>query len=79
MRTGTKKSSDPFYTQTNCDRCQNPLFVRTLSWFNQQTICMDCSDKENEIKKALRAKGINDAMEGCGYIPDPELAPYSHG
>jgi hypothetical protein len=40
---------------------------------------MNCSDKENEIKKALRAKGINDAMEGCGYIPDPELAPYSHG
>ena len=33
---------------------------------------MDCSKKEDEIKRALRAKGIENAMEGCGYIPNPE-------
>ena len=31
---------------------------------------MDCTDKEKPIKKALRDKGITDAMEGCGYIPE---------
>ena len=41
-----------------------------MSWFKNEDICLDCSDKETPIKQALRAKGIEDAMEGCGYIPD---------
>jgi len=60
---------DTFFTQDTCDRCPNDLTVRKMSWFNDQTICMECSAKEDEIKKALRAQGIKDAMEGCGYIP----------
>ena len=67
-----KRRQDTFFTQDKCDRCTNPLPVRILSWFNEDTICMECSDKEKDIKKALREKGIEDAMEGCGYIPDPE-------
>ncbi len=43
-----------------------------MSWFNNDTICLECSAKEGVIKKALRAKGIDGAMEGCGYVPDPE-------
>lgn len=43
-----------------------------MSWFTEETICMTCSGKEAEIKKTLRAKGIDGAMEGCGYIPDPD-------
>lgn len=62
---------DTFLEKTNCDRCPNDLKARIMSWFNNDTICMDCSKKESEIKKALRAKGIQNAMEGCGYIPDP--------
>ena len=63
---------DSFFNQTRCSRCSNELKVRTMSWFNEQTICMDCSNKEGEIKRKLRDKGIQDAMEGCGYVPDPE-------
>ena len=62
---------DSFY-QTRCSRCSNDLNVQIMSWFNEQTICMDCSDKESEIKQKLREKGIQDAMEGCGYVPNPE-------
>ena len=69
------KTSDPFFSQSTCDRCPNNLSVRIMSWFNKDTICMECSQKENEIKKKLREKGIEDAMEGCGYIPDPEAIP----
>jgi hypothetical protein len=36
---------------------------------------MDCTDKEKPIKAALRAKGISNALEGCGYIPDPATFP----
>jgi hypothetical protein len=43
-----------------------------MSWFTNETICMECADKEAAIKEQLRAKGIQDAMEGCGYIPKPE-------
>jgi len=41
-----------------------------MSWFTEETICMECSDKERAIKAALRLKGQDDAdYEGCGYIP----------
>jgi len=43
-----------------------------MSWFTEETICMECSDKERTIKRALIDKGIYDAMEGCGFIPNPE-------
>jgi hypothetical protein len=61
--------SDPFFHQSNCSRCGNDLKARIMSWFNDDTICMDCSAKEKEIKAKLRAKGIENAMEGCGYVP----------
>lgn len=71
-RSGTTSTRDPFFTQSTCSRCPNPLSARTMSWFNKDTICMECSAKEQVIKTALRAKGIADAMEGCGFIPNPE-------
>ena len=72
MRTGTTSFNDPFFSKPACDRCGGGLAVRIMSWFNKDTICMDCSAKEGEIKKALRAKGIEGAMEGCGFVPTPE-------
>jgi len=69
MRTGTTRVTDPFFTQTYCDRCSNDLRVRTMSWFTTETICMECSAKEDVIKQKLRERGIEDAMEGCGYVP----------
>lgn len=63
---------DTFFSQTKCDRCPNPLKVRTMSFFTEETICMDCKDKETEIKELLTASGVDySKLEGCGYLPDP--------
>jgi len=59
--------SKKFFTQENCDRCGKTLNVRTMSWFTDETICMDCSAKEDEIKKTLPDNG--QSLEGCGYLP----------
>ena len=72
MRTETTAINDPFFAQDSCDRCFGRLSIRTMSWFNKDCICMNCSDKEKGIKDKLRTKGIQDAMEGCGFIPDPD-------
>jgi len=62
--------NDTFFSQKTCSRCPNTLSVRTMSWFNKDTICMDCADKEDRIKQALRDQGKNpDDYEGCGPIP----------
>ena len=59
------------FTALNCSRCKEELEGgRTMSWFTQETICMSCAGKEDVIKRKLRAKGIADAMEGCGYVPE---------
>lgn len=61
---------DPFFTKTNCDRCGNDLPVRIMSWFKNETICMTCSDKEQNIKNELRKQNKDPLnFEGCGYIP----------
>jgi len=61
---------DTFFSQNKCDRCPNPLDVRIMSWFNNQTICMECSDKETKIKEELKKQGKNPSdFEGCGYLP----------
>jgi len=59
---------DNFLTQKNCSRCPNDLTVRIMSWFNNDTICMDCSDKEKVLRSKLPDHGKN--YEGCGYIPN---------
>ena len=51
---------DRFFTQTTCDRCHQSLKGgRTMSMFNEQCICMACSDKEvqdRDYKKAAEAE-----------------------
>jgi predicted nucleic acid-binding Zn ribbon protein len=59
---------DKFFTQTKCDRCGGDLKVRRMSWFTEETICMECAEKESEIKRKLHEAGRN-TMEGCGFIP----------
>ena len=60
---------DLFFNKNNCDRCHEELTVRTMSWFTNQTICMDCATKETELRDALRQSGDNTNYEGCGYVP----------
>jgi ribosomal protein L40E len=59
---------DRLFDATDCERCGATLGARITSWFTQETICMECSRKEDEIKLKLRKAGKGD-MEGCGYIP----------
>jgi hypothetical protein len=58
---------DTFFTSSKCDRCPNDLSVRTMSWFNEDTICMECANKEHELRQQLPNNGRD--HEGCGYIP----------
>jgi len=61
---------DRFFSQTHCDRCTNELIARIMSWFNDDTICMECLKKEKRIKDALIKQGKKPSdYEGCGYIP----------
>ena len=62
---------DIFFSTEKCDRCSTKLKARTMSWFNEDTICMDCKDKEKDLKFDLAHAGLNvQALEGCGYIPE---------
>jgi hypothetical protein len=68
MSNGDKR--DRFFDIRFCERCQADLHVRTMSWFNSDTICMDCAAKENAAKIKLRELGKDPAMyEGYGSIP----------
>lgn len=63
-----------FFTQKQCDRCGKKLTVRTLSWFDSETICMDCEAEEKEIKEAIRGRGDDPSKyEGIGTQAFVEL------
>ena len=64
------ESNDDFFNQSNCDRCNKKLNVRIMSWFTDETICLSCSQDENEIKRNLRKAGkLVSKYEGCSFIP----------
>ena len=47
---------DGFFTQKHCDRCGGSLAQgRTMSKFNTDCICMECSDKEKQDKDYEKA------------------------
>lgn len=55
---------DNFFSIKNCERCGCELKIRTMSWFNNQTICSEvCSKEEKELKTKLINSGRPD-MEG---------------
>lgn len=61
---------DTFLSQRKCDRCGNELTARIMSWFNNDTICLQCSGREDEIKHRITENGENPSdYEGCGFIP----------
>ena len=40
---------DDFFKKDRCDRCRGTLEGgRTMSMFNEQTICMGCAEKERQ-------------------------------
>jgi len=67
-----------FYNKPKCDRCGASLIgkKRILSWFTDETICVDnCHEHEQIVKEELRKKGDDD-HEGCGYLPKIEARIY---
>jgi len=63
-----KPEEDSFFHVKTCDRCGISLVIgRTTSWFTDETICMNCADKEDTLKRKMRSGGLNpDRYEGCG-------------
>lgn len=59
-----------FFEKENCDRCGGDLKVRTLSWFNTDVICGNCSMWEEVI---IDKCGENKSdLESIGHIPSVE-------
>jgi hypothetical protein len=59
--------ADRFFDAKVCERCGGGLEARTMSWFTDETICMDCSMREAELKNRMRCRGLDpSAYEGCG-------------
>ena len=58
-----------FFSKDKCDRCNDELKGRIMSWFTEETICLDCSKEEDIIKEKLDNPS---EYEGCGYIPEVE-------
>lgn len=67
--------ADKFFTKTHCDRCSNDLSSRIMSWFTDNVICMDCSEKETKIRNRLPDHGR--MFEGCGFIPSANVGEES--
>ena len=58
---------DSFFTEKNCSRCGNQLIARIMSWFTDETICLACKKKEDEVRSFLPQNGAG--YEGCGHVP----------
>jgi hypothetical protein len=63
----------PKFIQPYCDRCDEELSEgRMMSFFSDETICLECSRKEEEIRKKIRQELGQDAdleYRGCGFLP----------
>lgn len=57
-----------FFEKDHCDRCTGDLTVRTTSWFNQETICHNCSMWEEVI--ISRIPESKSEIEAVGHIPE---------
>ena len=63
-----------FFIQKNCDRCNSGLEGgRVISFFTRETICMECSRKEDEIRQKIRERDSDPEADmtyfGCGVVP----------
>ena len=63
-----------FFIQKSCDRCGASLEAgRTMSFFTKETLCLECSKKEDEIRQKIREQdGDPNAdlkYENIGIVP----------
>lgn len=52
---------DDLFTKQKCDRCENDLKLRTMSWFNDDVLCNSCSNEERRLKLRLFELGFDTA------------------
>jgi len=45
----------------NCDRCTKPCTATTVSFFNTQTICLDCWQAERKDPRYQKAREAEEA------------------
>lgn len=64
-------NNDKFFQKENCDRCHGELKVRTTSWFNRDTICLNCSLWEDKIIRNCETSKSD--LEGIGNIPEVDF------
>ena len=66
-----------YFIQYFCDRCEAKLKQgRSMSFFSDETICLECARKEEEIRAKIRQKEGEDEdlkYQGCGYLPKVEV------
>jgi hypothetical protein len=44
--------------ENKCERCRVLTLVTTMSWLNQDMLCLDCKEKEKKYPRYLDAKKI---------------------
>jgi hypothetical protein len=62
-----------YFIQPFCDRCEGELSEgRTMSFFLDETICLECARREKEIRAKIRQElgaGADLEYQGCGFLP----------
>lgn len=63
-----------FFIQKYCDRCHRELGEkRVLSFFTREALCMNCSTKEDEVRRNIREQDgepmADLKYQGIGVIP----------
>lgn len=53
-----------------CDRCDQYMSSRIMSFFTSEIICMECLRAERELLVALVDNEVDvSRLAGCGYVP----------
>ena len=65
------KFAPPF--EGNCHRCSKETDSFTMSWFSTESICLDCSDEENNHADIELAKAVELAHVKSGNYNYPGI------
>ena len=57
----------------NCHRCSKETNSFTMSWFSTESICMECSDEENDHADIKLAKDVEIAHVKAGNYNYPGI------
>jgi hypothetical protein len=57
----------------NCHRCSKETDSFTMSWFSTESICMECSDEENDHADIKLAKDVEIAHVKAGNFNYPGI------